>query len=105
MKLSYFKNKGMVIEGKRLKILGLIMQGNIDGVPVSLRELGKVCGIRSPNGVLSHLESLRAKGLITWENGKARTLKATCRFIPSDLLAPLPPVPVELDPCKSEPSF
>jgi SOS-response transcriptional repressor LexA len=34
------------------------------GYPPTVRELGKHCGIKSPNGVICHLDSLEKKGFI-----------------------------------------
>lgn len=37
------------------------------GVPPTLREIGAHFGIRSPNGVMSHITRLRAKGHLTMD--------------------------------------
>jgi repressor LexA len=47
------------------------------GYPPTMRELGDALGITSPNGILCHLNALRAKGELTWTNGKSRTLRLT----------------------------
>lgn len=36
------------------------------------------------NALYGHLTALREQGLVTWEVGKARTLRATCRWIPAE---------------------
>jgi repressor LexA len=45
------------------------------GYSPSLRDIGKAHGIASTNGVLDHLWALRRKGLVTWVEGRARTLR------------------------------
>ncbi len=44
-------------------------------VPPTFRELMEPLGIRSPNGMMSHLHPLRKKGLVTWTPNVARTLR------------------------------
>lgn len=41
----------------------------------TVREIGKQFGIRSPNGVMCHLKALEAKGLITRNTSKARSIQ------------------------------
>lgn len=43
----------------------------------SIRDLGELLGIGSPNGVMAHLHALRKKGYITWQCGANRTLQLT----------------------------
>ncbi len=45
-----------------------------EGYPPSIREIGKALGIKSPRGVVGHLEALEKKGYIERERG-ARTIK------------------------------
>jgi repressor LexA len=45
------------------------------GYSPSLREIGKAFGIASTNGVLDHLWALRRRGLVTWVDGRARTIR------------------------------
>jgi repressor LexA len=45
------------------------------GYPPTIRELGDDLGITTPNGVKQHLRLLARKGWVTWEEGKARTLR------------------------------
>lgn len=45
------------------------------GHPPTFRELAKQLGISSPNGILCHLRSLRAKELVSWDVGCNRTLR------------------------------
>jgi LexA DNA binding domain-containing protein len=42
----------------------------------TLREIAKAFEIKSPNGVMCHLKSLREQGKVTWVEGDARTLVA-----------------------------
>lgn len=44
---------------------------------ITLRRLGALAGIKSPNGVACHLRLLRNKGLVYWEEGKRATLVTT----------------------------
>lgn len=53
-----------------------------EGIPPTIREIGQFVGIRSTNCVHQHLDSLRRKGLVTWDTvstygggPKARTLR------------------------------
>jgi repressor LexA len=45
------------------------------GFAPTTRELADACGIASTNGVADHLDKLRARGWITWERTKSRTLR------------------------------
>src|SRR4051812_23428839 len=45
------------------------------GYAPTLRELGRMLGIRSTNGVEDHLKALVKKGLLVREANKARTIK------------------------------
>lgn len=45
------------------------------GFSPTIREIGKAFGIASSNGVSDHLWRLRYKGLITWVDGRSRTLR------------------------------
>lgn len=47
----------------------------VKGYGPSIRGIGERFGIASPNGVVSRLRPLQAKGAIDWEPGKARTLR------------------------------
>lgn len=39
------------------------------GCPPTVREIGKECGIRTPNGVMSNVAALRRKGWIEPDDG------------------------------------
>jgi SOS-response transcriptional repressor LexA len=45
------------------------------GYSPTVRELMKPLGIVSTNGIKVHLDALRAKGVVTWQEGKPRTLR------------------------------
>lgn len=45
------------------------------GYPPTIRDIGKRFDIKSPNGVLCHLHSLVAKGLITRDRNSARGIR------------------------------
>ena len=45
-----------------------------EGYPPSIREIGQALGIKSPRGVVGHLEALEKKGYLSRERG-ARTIK------------------------------
>ncbi len=63
-------------------ILGCILEARDAGEPPpNHRELAKVAGIRSLNGVNYHLRRLRRLGLIEWNDGDARTLRPTCKLL------------------------
>ena len=66
-----------VLRGNTLKLLGFILGRRYD--PPSVREMMKLCGIRSTNGINVHLLRLRNLGLITWDVEKKRTVHSTCK--------------------------
>lgn len=47
------------------------------GYCTSVRELMRLFGWSSPNAVVFHLKALRARGLVVWEPGVARTIRPT----------------------------
>lgn len=62
---------------RQAKVLEFIVEFCEDhGFSPTFREIGKRFRIRSPNGVMCHLEALRAKGAVTWRRNQARTLRA-----------------------------
>lgn len=70
-----------------LIILEAIMQGNRRGISPTVRELMHKTGLKSLNAISGsdgQLNSLARAGLIEWEPHKARTLRATCVFIPAN---------------------
>lgn len=64
------------LRGNSLKILLLLATARR---PWTIRELARECGIRNPHGAKCHLLRLRKLGLVTWEEGRHRTLRAKCR--------------------------
>lgn len=52
----------------------------------SLHDLCAITG-KPISSVQMTLHRLRKRGLVQWEDGRCRTLVATCRFIPADDLA------------------
>ena len=45
------------------------------GYCCTVREVCEHFGFHSPNGALCHLQPLRKKGWLTWEDGQSRTLR------------------------------
>jgi SOS-response transcriptional repressor LexA len=45
------------------------------GYAPTIREITKAVGLQSSSTTHGHLERLKKKGVITWENGSVRTLK------------------------------
>jgi repressor LexA len=45
------------------------------GYPPTIRELAEDLAIAGPNGVKQHLRFMARKGWVTWNEGKARTLR------------------------------
>lgn len=63
------------LTSKQQKLLVLVRRFMADhGYPPTVRELGKLAGLRSPDTVQFHLDNLRAKGLLGSTFGKSRTL-------------------------------
>ncbi len=46
-----------------------------EGIPPTVREIGKEFGIQSPNGVLCHLKALEKRGLITRDTNMSRSIR------------------------------
>ncbi len=63
---------------RQAKILDFIRRSiTRQGFPPTIREIGTKFGIRSPNGVESHLRALERKGLIDRQSLKSRTIALT----------------------------
>lgn len=56
-------------------ILAAIVRLASDGTPPTLRELASELGLSSPTPLLRYLQRLREEGKVSWEPGKARTLR------------------------------
>lgn len=50
---------------------------NATGLNPTIREVANAFGFKSPNGVMCHLHPLRARGLVSWIDGRSRTLRVT----------------------------
>lgn len=50
------------------------------GYPPTIREVMTEHGFATPNAVAQHLKTLRRKGWVIWEPGKARTLRIIGRM-------------------------
>lgn len=59
----------------------IVMLTRHAGYPPTIREVVDVHGFATPNAVMGHLRSLRRKGWVIWEPGKARTLRVTGRMM------------------------
>ncbi len=72
------------ISPNRLRVLGAIL----DAKPrlLTIADLSLKFGFKSNHAAEYMLAALKADGMVTWEPGKARTLRATCRWIPGDEL-------------------
>lgn len=80
---------GVIMTKRQREVLEAIEEYTAyHGCPPSLRDLMERFGFLSTQGVACHLDSLRKKGLVTWQPGKARTLRVVKKGIPL----------VELDP-------
>ncbi len=63
---------------RQLQVLRAIRRHHqVNGFPISIRELGDALGIRSTNGVNDHLRALQKKGLISRVQKRSRTLQLT----------------------------
>ena len=70
------------------RVLGFILDAARKHRVLTIRDLCKKMGTSSTNGVHFQLFALKRDGLITWEPGKARTIRPTCRFISAEELLP-----------------
>lgn len=69
-----------------LKILCVLFRREADLLPPpTIRELTELIGVRatSHNWTATALESMKRKGIVTWEGGKMRTLRLTCHLTAS----------------------
>jgi len=66
---------GLSLTKRQKQILDHVSQSiQKEGYPPSIREIGEALGIKSPRGVVGHLEALEKKGYLSRERG-ARTIK------------------------------
>lgn len=76
------------------RLLAILFRREADlMLPPTVRELAASIGHNSPGCVEVALAGLRAKGMVAWESGRARTIRLTCRLVdasPSRLPGTLP---------------
>jgi len=61
---------------RQLEVVGAIRHlTETHGYAPTLAELRNNLGIASANAISGHLKALRAKGLVTWKEGRSRTLR------------------------------
>lgn len=72
-----------MLNAAALRILARVLL--TPGAPPSMRELCRPMGF-TPNGAHFHVKRLKKLGLLTWDAGRNRTLRPTCRFIPASEL-------------------
>jgi repressor LexA len=62
--------------GPRVAVLACLSESlALRGYPPTIPEIAAAVGLRSDSSVHHHLVRLRAEGYVTWEDGKARTLR------------------------------
>jgi predicted transcriptional regulator len=72
-----------------LHILGMLLDSRERGEsPPTIRSIAESCG-RAWYTIQRHLWRLHRLGLVEWEAGHARTLRAMCVFIPANSVMPL----------------
>lgn len=63
------------------RLLAILFRREADlMLPPTVRELAEAVN-RWPNAVQRALDSLREQGMVTWEEGRNRTLRLTCRLV------------------------
>jgi repressor LexA len=64
------------LTAKQVLVLSFIARHTKEkGYPPSLRDIADGLGLKSVNGAKIHVVALKRKGRLTWDEGKARTLK------------------------------
>jgi len=67
---------------RQIEILRVIEQWMAQhGFSPTIREIGQACGIRSPNGVVCHLEVLEKKGLLHRAKTKSRAIELSAGYL------------------------
>lgn len=51
-------------------------------MPLTVRDVGAFCGLRSPATTHAHLVALRRRGLVEWDDMKVGTLRPAVAVIP-----------------------
>lgn len=78
------------IGNTQIQILAILVDRQRRGMlPPTIRELGTMLNIWT-NAVQKHLQALRHRGLVTWENERRRTLRTNVEFFAADeVMAPV----------------
>lgn len=78
MRIRYGQVEPVDVSEQQLRILAFVMNyAAAFGWPPDVRTIGRAVGLKSFSSVHAHLKALRRLGLLDWEDGKARTLRAT----------------------------
>lgn len=64
-----------------LEVLGIIMDQRRRGQRVTCRSLAQERGVNAAGSHMEALRRLRACGLIEWEDGRAATIRPTCKVL------------------------
>ena len=66
------------ITDRQRQILRFVARFYADkGYALTVRQICRQFRFASPNAAVSHLKALRRHGLVTWQTGKARTIRPT----------------------------
>ncbi len=68
------------IPERALRLLAILLRLEEEQVSVTCRDLLKAYGCKSLNNIHPMLRRLKAAGLVTWEERRGGTLRATCYF-------------------------
>lgn len=87
----------MTLTERQREVYDYIRARVVDGMPPTIREIGAKFSIRSPNGVVCHLEALQRKGLIYHgrRGGKSRAIRVVEDPARTEALAYLASLPTE----------
>lgn len=70
------KRESLPLTARQKKVLDIITERIVDrGYGPTIREIGELTGIRSPNGVMCHLKALEKKGHIKREANLSRGIE------------------------------
>ncbi|MEG6615416.1 hypothetical protein V6C27_03090 [Peptococcaceae bacterium 1198_IL3148] len=62
------------------QIINAIIELSGKGYPPSIREIGKLVGLRSSSTIHARLAKLRKAGIVEWEQGQPRTLRVVSKY-------------------------
>lgn len=68
---------GPTMTSRQSAIYDFLVEQIAQGVPPTVREIGKRFGIKSPNGVMCHLKALEKKGFIDRSAHLSRAIRLT----------------------------